>query len=95
MFEEIADRIESGAIKDKDMLEIEKLALSKKHGVFNVVKNAHIIEYAKQHNRHHLIKFLKTKPVRTASGVANIAVMWKGAPLRDKPPYNPWSGKAY
>jgi len=81
MFSELVTRIENGAIKDKDMLEQEKLVLAKKHGIYAVIKNAHIIDYAKQNGKHELVKFLKTKPVRTASGVANIAVMWKGAPM--------------
>ncbi len=78
-FSEIIERIESGLIRNKDILEVEKLALAKKHGIFRVVKNADIMEYAKHNSRADLMEFLRTKPVRTASGVANIAVMWKGA----------------
>ncbi|MBI4170873.1 MAG: tRNA uridine(34) 5-carboxymethylaminomethyl modification radical SAM/GNAT enzyme Elp3 [Candidatus Aenigmarchaeota archaeon] len=81
MFSEIIERIDTGLIKNKDQLEVEKLMLAKRYGIYSVVKNAHIIEYAKQNGRQHLIKFLKTKPIRTASGVANIAVMWKGAEM--------------
>ena len=81
MFAEIAKLIENGSIINKGQLEAEKLLLAKKHGVFTIVKNAHIIDYAKQNGKHELVKFLKTKPVRTASGVANVAVMWKGAQM--------------
>jgi elongator complex protein 3 len=76
-FLEIVRAIEEGKIKSKEKLETEKLVLAKKHGVYAVVKNAEIIEYARQNGKD-LSKFLRTKPVRTRSGVANIAVMWKG-----------------
>ena len=78
MLADVAKRIEMGFIKSRDALEAEKLVLAKKHGLHTTVKNAHIIEYARQSGKTGLIKFLRTKPVRTASGVANIAVMWKG-----------------
>ncbi len=84
LFAELVQAIEKGSIENKEQLEVEKLVLGKKHGIHSVVKNADIIEYAKHNNREHLTKFLKTKPVRTASGIANIAVMWKGPDMGNK-----------
>ncbi len=81
--EEIASKISKGEIKDRESLEIEKLILAKKFGIDNVTKNAEILEYAMQNN-HSTPDFLRMKPVRTGSGVANIAVMWKGLDIGNK-----------
>jgi elongator complex protein 3 len=72
---EMIECIENKSIT-KDGIENQKILLAKKHGIFALPKNADLISYASEHGKPELIKFLKTKPVRTLSGVASIAVMW-------------------
>lgn len=81
LYQEIISRIKKGSITDKDVLEKEKILLSRKYGVPRLIKNAEIIDFAYSRGEKSVIKFLRTKPVRTLSGVANIAVMWKGADM--------------
>jgi len=71
---EIISKIESGQIKSKKQLEKEKANVSKKYSLGRIIKNTQIIPHTKNHST---IRFLQMKPVRTASGVATIAVMWK------------------
>ncbi len=71
---DIIKKIESGQITSRYKLEREKIQISKKYGLDGILKNAQIIPYAKNSDT---VKFLQMKPVRTASGVATIAVMWK------------------
>ena len=70
---EIIAEIDKGKIKNSHALEKAKIAVSKKYKFDKIIKNADIALYAKDEK---IRKFLKTKPIRTASGVANIAVMW-------------------
>ncbi|MBI4162238.1 MAG: tRNA uridine(34) 5-carboxymethylaminomethyl modification radical SAM/GNAT enzyme Elp3 [Candidatus Aenigmarchaeota archaeon] len=71
---EIISKIESGQITSRYKLEREKIKMSVKYGMDGILKNAQIIPFASNADT---IKFLQMKPVRTASGVATIAVMWK------------------
>jgi elongator complex protein 3 len=76
--EELIDRIKKGEIKNQEDLEKEKVILAKKYGINNIIKNADIIASLDKNDKNYrkLVCFLQTKPIRTSSGVANIAVMW-------------------
>jgi len=78
VYRDLIEKIRKGEIKDQDQLEKQKTKMAKKYGINNVVKNADIIQFLDKNGKDYkkLYKFLKIKPVRTASGVANIAVMW-------------------
>ncbi len=76
--EELAKKISKGLVRNSDDIEREKILLSKKYNLVSVIRNAEIISYARNNGIYEgsLERLLKTKPVRTLSGVANIAVMW-------------------
>ncbi len=60
-------------------LEVEKIRIAKKYSLCMIIKNSDILAYiSDKPSLRHLSQFLRTKPVRTLSGVANIAVMWLG-----------------
>ncbi len=82
-YKEIVDKIRSGEIKNKQQLEREKTHLAKKYGLMKLPKNAELIEFA---NDSEISTILKTKPVRTLSGVANISVMWLPEDYKDSCP---------
>ena len=73
MYQEIIQKIKRKEIRTAQQLENEKIAFAKKHNLMKIPKNADLIAETKDKK---VIYFLKTKPTRTASGVANIAVMW-------------------
>ncbi|MCX6815265.1 MAG: tRNA uridine(34) 5-carboxymethylaminomethyl modification radical SAM/GNAT enzyme Elp3, partial [Candidatus Aenigmarchaeota archaeon] len=74
--EEIIDKIIDGKIT-KNNLEYEKINIARKYNIGRVIKNAEIFHFAKKDNNYQFLKeFLKIKPIRTLSGVANISVMW-------------------
>jgi len=72
-YDEIIEKIRGGQIKNKQQLEKVKTRLAKKYGLMRLPKNAELIEFA---NDSEISILLRTKPVRTLSGVANISVMW-------------------
>ncbi|MBI4018182.1 MAG: tRNA uridine(34) 5-carboxymethylaminomethyl modification radical SAM/GNAT enzyme Elp3 [Candidatus Aenigmarchaeota archaeon] len=72
---EIVEKIKSGKIATRAELEREKISISRKYSLGKLLKNSELISAADDAA---VAKFLKTKPVRTLSGVANIAVMWLG-----------------
>src|SRR3989344_2008516 len=82
-------RIRSGDIRTQETLEVEKNKLAKILGTGRVIKNAEILEAAEGSADYGAMKkFLLTKPVRTASGIANIAVMWKYKELSNSCPFS-------
>ncbi|MEM7819353.1 MAG: tRNA uridine(34) 5-carboxymethylaminomethyl modification radical SAM/GNAT enzyme Elp3 [Candidatus Aenigmatarchaeota archaeon] len=78
IYNELIEKIKNKEIRNQKELEKEKIIIAKKYNIDRVIKNADLIAFLekKDKNYKNLKKFLKTKPVRTASGVANIAVMW-------------------
>jgi elongator complex protein 3 len=70
---ELIEKIKSGAITSQGSLEKEKVLISKKYKLDKIIKNADIMNFVTDEK---IRKFLLTKPTRTLSGVANIAVMW-------------------
>ncbi|MBI2172799.1 MAG: tRNA uridine(34) 5-carboxymethylaminomethyl modification radical SAM/GNAT enzyme Elp3 [Candidatus Aenigmarchaeota archaeon] len=82
-------RIRSGDISSQAALEVEKNRLAKQLGTGRVIKNAEILEAAEGSADYGAMKkFLLTKPVRTSSGIANIAVMWKYKELSNSCPFS-------
>ena len=75
---ELLEKIKRGEISTHSELEKAKTALAGKYALPNIMKNAELIAYAGKNDFHDAIALLKTKPVRTLSGVANIAIMWLG-----------------
>ena len=70
---ELIEKIISGEITSQHALEIEKVRISKKYMLDRIIKNADILGFTGDEK---IRAFLLTKPTRTLSGVANIAVMW-------------------
>ena len=86
---ELLRRIRLGDIRTQKTLEVEKNKLAKILGTGRVIKNAEILEAAKGSGDYdEMKKFLMTKPMRTASGIANIAVMWKYNDLKNSCPFS-------
>lgn len=86
-FKEIIEKIVSGEIRTQNQLELEKVVIARKYLLNRIIKNAELISHAEKNYPFALTplrKFLKTKPMRTLSGVANIAVMWLGDKLNAK-----------
>lgn len=77
---ELIEKINSGGVRTQKHLELEKVTMARKYALGRIIKNADIASYAEQNicGNELLRRFLKTKPMRTLSGVANIAVMWLG-----------------
>ncbi len=85
----LLERIRSGDIASQSALEVEKNRLAKQLGTGRVIKNAEILEGAEGSADYGAMKkFLMTKPVRTSSGIANIAVMWKHKELSNSCPFS-------
>ena len=59
----------------KNDFEVLKIRVSKKHGLGTIVKNAQILEVAKDSEVSELRKLFSRKPTRSISGVSVIAVM--------------------
>lgn len=67
---EMAEKIRNKKIMNRESLEREKISIAKKYSLDTVIKNADIISHGCES------ALLRTKPVRTLSGVSSIAVMW-------------------
>ncbi len=74
----LLEEIRSGRITSQEQLEIEKIRLAGQYGIGNIIKNSDIASLLSPHDSDYqrIRDMLKIKNVRTASGVANIAVMW-------------------
>lgn len=76
---EIIEEIEDGEIESKDEVESEKKRLCSELSFPGMPKNSDILEFAEE-DEEKARKVLKTKPMRTISGIANIAIMARPAP---------------
>jgi elongator complex protein 3 len=81
-YRELIEKIIAGEIT-KDNFEQKKIELARKYNLGNLLKNAEIRKYSKsmvltRKDEIRLHSILKTKPVRSLSGVSNIAIMWLG-----------------
>jgi elongator complex protein 3 len=78
-FEEIIEYIKQ-AKPSKDKLAREKVRLCSKHKQSKIPTDIEILLHAKKRNINFLKKYLHTKPTRTISGVAVVAIMTKPFP---------------
>ena len=76
--QKLLEEIRSGKIKTVEELELAKIKLANQYGTGNIIKNSDIINLLSKNDADYdrILKLLKIKNVRTASGVANVAVMW-------------------
>ncbi|AGI48495.1 histone acetyltransferase, ELP3 family [Thermoplasmatales archaeon BRNA1] len=77
--DEIADRIieamRSGEVTDRDSLQRLKMRLCSEYGPDKVPPNSEILAHVSDEERKQFLPLLVKKPMRTASGVAVVAVM--------------------
>lgn len=76
---QIIDEIEQGEIDSKDDIEQRKKDLCSRLEFDGMPKNSDILKFADD-DEEEARKMLKTKPMRTISGIANIAIMARPAP---------------
>ena len=69
------DRVISGSIRDRDALQAEKMRLCRRYRLDEVPRNSEILAEATEDEREKVLPLLVKKPMRTASGVAVVAVM--------------------
>jgi len=75
---QIIEGIESGDIEDKDDIESRKKNLAGEVGFNGLPKNSDLLQFAEEDEKK-ARKLLKTKPMRTISGIANVAIMARPA----------------
>ncbi|MFB6292364.1 MAG: tRNA uridine(34) 5-carboxymethylaminomethyl modification radical SAM/GNAT enzyme Elp3 [Candidatus Nanohaloarchaea archaeon] len=75
----IIEEIESGDIDSKDDVEARKKELCRETDFSGMPKNSDILQFAEE-DEERARKVLKTKPMRTISGIANVAIMARPAP---------------
>lgn len=75
----IIEEIESGEIQSKDDVEKRKKQLCREIEFSGMPKNSDIIEFLEK-DEEKARKVLKTKPTRSISGIANVAIMARPAP---------------
>ncbi|MFB6204732.1 MAG: elongator complex protein 3 [Candidatus Nanohaloarchaea archaeon] len=89
----IIDEIEGEEIDSKDEVEQRKKELCSELGFPGMPKNSDILEFASD-DEERARKVLMTKPMRTISGIANVAVMARPAPCGGGCVYCPKGKKA-
>jgi elongator complex protein 3 len=75
----VIEEIENGEIEDKEDVESRKKQLCSELSFDGMPKNSDILKFAEE-DEERAQKVLKTKPMRTISGIANIAIMARPAP---------------
>lgn len=75
----IIEEIEESEIDSKDRIESRKKELCRETDFNGMPKNSDILKFAKEDEKR-AKKLLKTKPMRTISGIANVAIMARPAP---------------
>ncbi|MFB6190428.1 MAG: tRNA uridine(34) 5-carboxymethylaminomethyl modification radical SAM/GNAT enzyme Elp3 [Candidatus Nanohaloarchaea archaeon] len=76
---EIAEEIEQGDLESKEEVEQRKKELCSELEFDGMPKNSDILNFVEE-DESEAKKLLKTKPMRTISGIANIAIMARPAP---------------
>jgi elongator complex protein 3 len=74
-YRSVIERILSGDIGDRQMLEDEKRQLSMRLGLDRFIRNSDILKTATEDERRRVLGILQKKPTRTISGVAIVAAM--------------------
>ena len=77
---EIIDNLIQLLNPSKDDVNRVKTRIAQKYGLSQIPKNSDIIRFLKPNEREKILKVLRRKPVRTASGVTVVAVMTKPWP---------------
>jgi elongator complex protein 3 len=75
----LIQEIQKGEVEDKEQVEKRKKQLCSELGFGGMPKNSDILEYVEE-GEEKAQEVLKTKPMRTISGIANIAIMARPAP---------------
>jgi elongator complex protein 3 len=75
----LIQEIQKGEVEDKEQVEKRKKQLCSELGFGGMPKNSDILEYVEE-DEEKAQEVLKTKPMRTISGIANIAIMARPAP---------------
>ena len=75
----IIDEIENGEIQEKEGIESRKKQLCGEVSFDGIPKNSDILNFVNE-DEEKAQKLLKTKPMRTISGIANVAIMARPAP---------------
>lgn len=75
----IIEDIEDGELESKDDVEQRKKQLCRETSFDGMPKNSDILQFAEEEEQT-AQKVLKTKPMRTISGIANVAIMARPAP---------------
>lgn len=88
IYGELLEKIRKKEIRNQKQLELAKSAFAKKYALPKIPKNAEILNMLSEAEYKEFSQFLSTKPVRTSSGVANIAVMWLPTNPKDSCPAN-------
>lgn len=78
-YEALAERVASGEVDSRSQLHRAKVELSKTYGLRRIPKNSEILMRVPPEMRDVVEPLLRTKPVRTASGVAVVTVMTEPA----------------
>lgn len=76
---EIIEEIEKGELTEKEEIETRKKELCSEVGFGGMPKNSDILKFAED-SEEQAKKALLTKPMRTISGIANVAIMARPAP---------------
>ncbi len=71
----VAREVESGAVRDKETLKAAKQALAREHGLVKVPTDRDLAAAFSEEARGRMAALLRTKPTRSQSGVAVVAVM--------------------
>ena len=75
-FSELIESVKTKKLSKEDFSRLKQI-LCKKYNVIKVPTDIEILTHAKKEDLPFLKKYLKTKPVRTISGVAVVAIMSK------------------
>ncbi|PSH01530.1 MAG: tRNA uridine(34) 5-carboxymethylaminomethyl modification radical SAM/GNAT enzyme Elp3, partial [Nanohaloarchaea archaeon QH_8_44_6] len=75
----IIEEIEAGEIEEKQEVEKRKKELCSELGFSGMPKNSDLLKFAED-DEEKAQNVLKTKPMRTISGIANVAIMARPAP---------------
>lgn len=92
MYEELIEELKRGSSKE-DVAKI-KHRFAKKHALPGIPSNSEILEHASEDDLVILKPILKKKPIRTASGIAVVAVMARPAPCPGECIYCPKGDEA-
>lgn len=71
----LIEMILDGTIANRDQFQTRKVWLCKDYGLGTVPPNSEILKHVRLEERKKVVPFLQKKPMRTASGVAVVAVM--------------------